>query len=68
MNEQTQKRIPRYLLERLACPVTKTDLIYQPEKNRLISKTAGLVFKINDGVPDLRIDHASPYNDEEETD
>ena len=55
-------------MERLACPVTKTDLIYQPEKNRLISKTAGLVFKINDGVPDLRIDHASPYNDEEETD
>lgn len=66
-NEQSkkeEKRIPRYLLEVLACPVTKTDLIYEPDNNRLISKTGGLIFEIKDGIPDMRVEHAKPYHDE----
>jgi uncharacterized protein len=39
------------LLEILVCPVTKTTLIYDREKQELISKAAGLAYPIRAGVP-----------------
>jgi uncharacterized protein len=39
------------LLELLVCPVTKTQLSYDAEKQELISKAAGLAFPIRDGIP-----------------
>jgi uncharacterized protein YbaR (Trm112 family) len=39
------------LLEILVCPVTKASLIYDREKQELISKLAGLAFPIRNGVP-----------------
>jgi uncharacterized protein YbaR (Trm112 family) len=39
------------LLEILVCPVTKTVLRYDREKQELISKLAGLAYPIRNGVP-----------------
>ena len=39
------------LLEILVCPVTRTRLHYDRERQELVSKTAGLAYPIRDGVP-----------------
>jgi len=39
------------LLEILVCPVTKTRLTYDADKQELISKVAGLAYPIRDGIP-----------------
>jgi len=39
------------LLEILVCPVTKGPLIYDKEKQELISKSARLAYPIRDGIP-----------------
>ena len=46
------------LLEVLVCPVTKSPLIYDREKQELISKQAGLAFPICDGIPVMLVDEA----------
>ena len=46
------------LIQMLVCPITKSNLIYDKENNELISKEAGLVFPITNGVPILIIDEA----------
>jgi len=39
------------LLEILVCPLTKGTLIYDREKQELISRGAGLAYPIRDGIP-----------------
>jgi uncharacterized protein YbaR (Trm112 family) len=39
------------LLEILVCPVTKGPLIYDSERQELISKSARLAYPIRDGIP-----------------
>ena len=39
------------LLEILVCPLTKTPLIFDRERQELISKKAGLAYPIRDGIP-----------------
>ena len=39
------------LLEILVCPVTKGPLVYDREKQELISRVAGLAYPIRNGVP-----------------
>jgi uncharacterized protein YbaR (Trm112 family) len=39
------------LLEMLVCPVTKGPLIYDRERQELISKSARLAYPIRDGIP-----------------
>jgi uncharacterized protein YbaR (Trm112 family) len=39
------------LLEILVCPVTRTALVYDHEKQELISRIAGLAYPIRGGVP-----------------
>ncbi len=39
------------LLEILVCPLTRTTLHYDREKNELVSKAAGLAYPIRGGVP-----------------
>ena len=46
------------LIQMLVCPITKSNLIYDKKNNELISKEAGLVFPITNGVPILIIDEA----------
>lgn len=39
------------LLDILVCPVTKGPLIYDRERQELISRSAGLAYPIRDGIP-----------------
>ena len=51
------------LLELLVCPLTKTRLEYDPARQELISRAAGLAFPIKSGVPLLIADAARPLTD-----
>ncbi len=46
------------LLEILVCPVTKGPLVYDREKQELISKSARLAYPIRDGIPVMLEDEA----------
>ena len=39
------------LLEILVCPVTKGPLVYDRERQELLSKSARLAYPIRDGIP-----------------
>ena len=41
------------LLSILVCPVTKGPLIFDKKNNELISKSANLAYRIEDGIPIL---------------
>ena len=53
------------LLDILVCPVTKGPLIYDKEKNELISKSARLAYPIKNNIPVMLEDEARPLSDEE---
>ncbi len=55
--------IDRKLLEMLVCPLTKTTLEYDAEKQELISRAAKLAYPIRDGVPIMLPDEARPLED-----
>ena len=46
------------LLEILVCPVTKGPLVYDREKQELISKSARLAYPVRDGIPVMLEDEA----------
>ena len=45
------KEIDPKLLEILVCPITKETLIWDKDNQELISKKAGLAYKVRDGIP-----------------
>jgi uncharacterized protein YbaR (Trm112 family) len=45
------KRIDPKLLEILVCPLTKSTLEYDAEKQELVSRAAKLAYPIRDGIP-----------------
>ena len=51
------------LLEVLVCPLTKTPLRYDRERQELISEAARLAFPIRDGVPIMLPDEARKLED-----
>ena len=53
------------LLEILVCPLTKGTLIYDREKQELISRSAGLAYPIRDGIPIMLVDEARQLTDDE---
>jgi uncharacterized protein len=53
------------LLEILVCPLTKTQLRYDREKQELISRAAGLAYPIRGGVPVMLPGEARQLSDEE---
>jgi uncharacterized protein len=57
------RKVDPKLLEILVCPVTKTRLDYDAEKQELISKTAGLAYPIRDGIPIMLPDEARELKD-----
>jgi len=61
MNEAKQKVDPK-LLEMLVCPVTKTTLEYDAERQELISRAAKLAYPIRDGIPIMLADEARPLD------
>jgi uncharacterized protein YbaR (Trm112 family) len=54
------------LLEILVCPLTKGPLIYDREKQELISKKAGLAYPIRDGIPVMLAEEARELSDAEQ--
>jgi len=46
------------LLDILACPLTKSSLVYDEKAQELISKKAKLAFPIRDGIPIMLIEEA----------
>lgn len=53
------------LLEILVCPVTKGPLVYDRDKQELVSKLAGLAYPIRDGVPMMVADEARELSEAE---
>jgi uncharacterized protein YbaR (Trm112 family) len=53
------------LLEILVCPITKGPLVYNREKNELVSKKAGLAYPVRDGIPIMLADEARPLSESE---
>jgi uncharacterized protein YbaR (Trm112 family) len=53
------------LLEILVCPLTKTTLIYDREKQELVSKAAGLAYPIRNGIPVMLPGEARELTDAE---
>jgi uncharacterized protein YbaR (Trm112 family) len=50
--------VDRRLLEILVCPLTKTSLDYDAQRQELISRAAGLAYPIRDGIPIMLPDEA----------
>lgn len=48
----------RRMLEALVCPQTQGTLEYDPERNELVSRAAGLAFPVRNGIPVMLIDEA----------
>ena len=59
------RQVDPSLLEVLVCPVTKTRLEYDPVRQELISRAAGLAYPIRDGIPIMLTDEARPLRDDE---
>jgi hypothetical protein len=53
------------LLEILVCPVTKGPLVYDRERQELVSRSARLAYPIRDGIPLLLEDEARKLTPEE---
>lgn len=53
------------LLEILVCPLTKTPLQYDAEKQELVSRTAGLAYPIRDGIPIMLTGQARKLGEED---
>jgi len=48
------------LLDRLVCPITRTTLVYDAERQELISNAAGLAFPVRAGVAIILVEEARP--------
>ena len=53
------------LLEILICPLTKSNLRYDAERDELISDKARLAYPIRDGIPIMLPDEARPLDEGE---
>lgn len=53
------------LLEILVCPLTKSLLTYDREKQELISRQAGLAYPIREGIPIMLPEEARELTDAE---
>jgi uncharacterized protein YbaR (Trm112 family) len=53
------------LLAKLVCPLTRTPLRYDEERQELVSEAAALAYPIRDGVPVMLIEEARRLGAEE---
>lgn len=58
MTAPARSGIDPKLLEFLVCPLTKGPLEYDAAAQELISRQAGLVYPIRDGIPIMLVDEA----------
>jgi len=52
----------RRMLEALVCPVTHGPLVYDAERQELVSRGAHLAFPIRNGIPIMLLDEARPVD------
>jgi uncharacterized protein len=52
------------LLELLACPLTKGPLVYDAERNELVSKQSRLAYPVRDGIPIMLPSEARPIEED----
>jgi len=57
--------LSKELLDILACPKCKGDIVLNQAGNGLICKACRLVYEIKDDIPVMLIDEALPYQGEE---
>lgn len=62
-NAEARVEVDPKLLEILVCPVTKTTLRYDRERQELISEKARLAFPIREGIPIMLADEARSLDD-----
>ena len=53
------------LLDILVCPITKGPLVYDREKQELLSRSARLAYPIRDGIPVMLEEEARKLTDAE---
>ena len=53
------------LLEILVCPLTKTVLEFDAERQELVSRAARLAYPIRDGIPIMLPEEARPLDEDE---
>jgi uncharacterized protein len=53
----------RRMLEALVCPVTRGPLIWDVDRQELVSKAAGYAFPVREGIPIMLIDEARRLED-----
>ena len=53
----------RRMIEALICPLTQTRLVFDGERQELISRAAGLAYPIRGGIPVMLIDEARKLDD-----
>jgi uncharacterized protein YbaR (Trm112 family) len=61
----TERHIDPKLLELLVCPLTKSVLRYDAERQELVSSAARLAYPIRDGIPIMLPDEARAIEDSE---
>jgi uncharacterized protein len=62
-SQTASPRVDPRLLEILVCPLTKTTLSYDAERQELISQAARLAYPIRDGIPIMLPEEARPLPD-----
>ena len=65
MNSNSESDIDPKLLEILVCPLTKGPLVYDKNRNELISNKARLAYPVRDGIPVMLIDEARKLENSE---
>ncbi|MGF1624586.1 MAG: Trm112 family protein [Alphaproteobacteria bacterium] len=63
--QSNQPGVDPKLLEILVCPLTKKPLVYDRDRNELVSATARLAYPIRDGIPIMLPDEARELDDDE---
>jgi len=56
--------IKKELLDILACPKCKGDIVYDEERDRLICQNCKVYYEIKDGIPIMLIEEAKPLEEE----
>jgi uncharacterized protein YbaR (Trm112 family) len=67
MAERSSISVDPKLLEILVCPLTKSALEYDRERQELISRAAKLAYPIRDGIPIMLPDEARKLDESELT-
>ena len=63
INSEISHDVDTELLELLVCPITRGPLIYDKEKQELISQQARKAYPIRDGVPIMLEEEARDLDD-----